>query len=84
MKKLIKNLSERILYSLVGAFLGLSIGGFLTYLIIFIFIPKEQGAALIFIIVFALITSQLGIILGQYFALKKLEKQKKSTTNAVT
>ena len=69
---------KRIVFSLVGACLGAAAGGLLTYLIILFLIPERQDQAFIFIVVFALITSQLGMLLGQYFTIRHLEKRDKA------
>ncbi len=51
-------------------------GSVLAYLIAFFITPKGQDSSLMFIIIFALITSQLGMILGPYLAIRMFERKK--------
>ncbi len=65
-----KKILIRITISLLGAFLGLIIGGILTYLIF----PSDKG--LIFLWVFVLITSQIGMIVGSSLSIWYFDKRK--------
>jgi MFS family permease len=66
----------RLLYGIIGAFLGFIAGGILAYPIALLITPKGQDAAFAFVFIFALITSQLGMILGPCLAMRILERRK--------
>jgi len=59
----------RLFFALVGAIIGLLLGGAASYIISLLITPEGQETTLIFIIIFALVTSQIGLILGPYIAI---------------
>ncbi|MCM8543461.1 MAG: hypothetical protein NE328_24545 [Lentisphaeraceae bacterium] len=71
----IKVIAYRLLIGVIGAILGAFIGGALTYLAVILFIEEELKQVLIFIMISAITTSQLGLIVGLYFAAKFLPKE---------